>query len=246
MPNELEEKEKEKGEGAAGDGGADGDDKGDAGDGGTDEEITVKKSEFEKLKSDRDNYRASLLKKKADERTLDDKGSDDKGGDDGNRSTSIDESKVREIAKAESSTAISEIYKSNESRAKRLILQKYGEFVDDANWTGLITHFNSRRGKMTTEDIVDDLEDAVLLYKRSTGKLEDHLKTQQETARREGRLEGQLDSGRDAGGGGDKNDSGKSSGQLSQKGEEMARAMHTDPEKVKKVEYSKDNVISVL
>lgn len=204
------------------------------------ETITVKKSEFEKIQSDRDNYRAGLLKKKADERSLDNKNKDAGAG-----SIAIDEAKIAEIAKAQATAAFAETYKSNENRAKILITKKYGELVDDANWVGFMSHFNGRRGRATVEDILDDFEDTMLLYKRSTGKLDEHLKSEHERGVREGRIQGELGSGRGTGGAGDRNEALRSTGILTPKGEEMARAMHVNPEKVKKVDLSKDNVIDV-
>ena len=206
------------------------------------ESVSIKKSELEKIKSDRDNYRDGLLKKKADERSLDKKGGDDqdKGG-----GVIIDEARVTEIAKTQASAVLADTHKSNENRAKLLIVKKYGELIDDANWIGFISHFNGKRGKATVEDIIDDFEDAMLLYKRNTGKLDEHLKSEAERARREGRIEGQMDAGR-GGDAGDKNEGGKGTGILTPKGEEMARAMHVDLEKVKKVDISKDNVIDVI
>lgn len=205
----------------------------------SDEDITIKKSELEKIKSDRDNYREGLLKKKTDERTL------DKEKDKGGSGSTIDEAKVAEIAKAQVSAGLAETHKSNENRAKLLISKKYNELIDDANWAGFISHFTGKRGKATVEDIMDDFEDSMLLYKRQTGKLEEHLKAERERGRREGFIESNLDKARDAGGAGDKNDGGKSSGFSTLKGEEMARGMHVDPEKAKKVDVSKDNVINV-
>ena len=205
------------------------------------ETITMKKSDLKKIEEDRDNYKEGLLRKKADERSLDDKG---KGGGEGG--ATIDEAKVTEIAKAQATAAFAETHTSNEKRAKILITKKYGELVDDANWVGFMSNFTGKRGRATIEDILDDFEDAMLLYKRSTGKLEEHLKAEHERGVREGRIQGELGSGRDTGGAGDKNDGGKSSGAFSSpKGEEMARGMHVDPEKAKKVDPSKDNVINV-
>jgi hypothetical protein len=216
----------------------------DAAAGGDEEEVSIKKSELEKIKSDRDNYREGLLKRKVDERNLDNKGKDGDGDGGGkNDGGTIDEAKIIEIAKAQSTAALEGIYKGNESRAKRTFLKNHGEYVDDAQWIEMMSHFSSRRGKATSEDILDDLEDAVFSHKRETGKLDEYLKSEAERARREGRIEGQMDVGR-GGDAGDKNE-GKDAGTLSPKGEEMSRGMHTDPEKVKKVDPSKDNVIDV-
>lgn len=242
MPNETDIKNNggDDGDGAAAAKAAEDKAAADAADGkGDDDTITIKKSELEKIQSDRDNYREGLLKKKADERSLDkDK---DKGG-----GETIDEAKVAEIAKAQVSAGLAETHKSNENRAKILITKKYGELVDDANWVGFISHFTGKRGRATIEDILDDFEDAMLLYKRSTGKLDEHLKSEHERGVREGRIQAEMGSGHSAGDAGDKNDGGKSSGSLTPKGEEIARGMHIDPEKAKKVDPSKDNVINVV
>jgi len=205
------------------------------------ETVTIKKSDLKKIESDRDNYREGLLAKKASERSIDKEGGGSKGGDGG---TAIDEAKVTEIAKAQVSAALAETHQSNENRAKLIIMKRHGELVDDANWVNFISHFTGKHGKATVEDIVDDFEDAMLLYKKSTGKLDEHLKSERERGIREGRIQAELGSGHttDAG---DKNDSGKSPGFSSQKGEEIARGMHIDPEKSKKVDPSKDNVIQV-
>ena len=51
--------------------------------------------------------------------------------------------------------------------------------------------------------------------------------------------------GVDTGGAGDQGE-GKDKAALSPKGEQMAKSMHVDPEKVKQVDPSKDNVINVV
>ena len=210
---------------------------------GDEEEITVKKSEYDKVISDRDNYRAGLLKKKADERAIEPKG---ESGDEGEGKATIDETKVKEIAKAEASAIRSEAYTSNEKRAGQLLLKKYGEYVDDAQYASLMAHFVSRKGKATVEDIMDDFDDAVLLHKKSTGKLDEFLKKQSERARAQGQIEGNLNLGRSAGGAGDRNESSRSTGTISPFGEILARATHTDPEKVKKVDIRRDSVIEKI
>jgi hypothetical protein len=184
------------------------------------------------------------LIKKADDRSLDTKKADPVGA---SPSATIDEAKVSEMVRNEANAILGETYKSNENRAKRLFLTKYSEYLDDAQWADMISRYNSKNGKASVEDILEDFEDAVLLHKRSTGKLDEHLKRESERNRREGRIEGQMDSGRDGSSAGDRNGLGKGSGSFtSQKVDEMARAMHVDPAKAKKIDPGKDNVIDVI
>ena len=208
--------------------------------------IKVKKSQIHKLASDRNNYRKATLDKKATERELNNKGGDGKGGDDNKGAATVDETKVKEIATSAANTAVSDIYKSNENRAKRAFLKAHGEYLDDAQWTALMSNFHSKRGKVTPEDVLEDMEDALLVHKRGTGELDKHLEKMREQGRNEGRIDAELNTGHNAGGAGDRNGGAGTAGKLSPKGEEMARGMHVDPEKVKKVDPSKDNVIKVV
>ena len=212
-----------------------------AGAGDDEEEITVKKSEFEKIKSDRDNYRAATLIKKADERA----GKMNEEEKKEEFSATIDEARVAEIAKAQISAVREETYESNQKRANRVFLQKHPEYVDDAQWVQLMSNVSPRRGKSTPEDIMEDLEDGILLHKKSTGKLDEYFKSEAERAIRDSQIDNQFGLARSAGGIGDRNEVPKSASTLTPKGEEMARGMHVDIEKVKKIDPSKDNVIQI-
>lgn len=218
---------------AAGDGGGNGE-----------EDVTMKKSEVDKLQADlkksnedRDNYKKGLLQKKADERNL---GGEGQGGSGDNV---IDEKKVGEIATAATNKALRG---ASEKTAKRAFLTAHPEYVDDAQWTELMSNLTFRGTELTHDDVLGRMDAALLEHKRSTGKLEEHLKAEHERGVREGRIQGELGSGHGTGGAGDRNEGGKGTGTLSPKGEEMARAMHVDPEKAKKVDPSKDNVINVV
>src|SRR3990167_4143602 len=78
------------------------------GSGAGEETVTMKKSDLKKIEEDRDNYKAGLLAKKADERDLHNKGGagagDGKGGSEGAgappAAAVIDEKKVGEVASA--------------------------------------------------------------------------------------------------------------------------------------------------
>jgi len=207
-----------------------------AGDG--EETVTIKKSELKKIEDDRDNYKTGLLQKKADERELEKK--PDEGGGQPAQAV-IDEKKIAETATAATTKVLRD---AGEKLAKREFLKAHSEYVDDVNWAALMANLTFKGGEVTKEDVLDRMEAALLEHKRSTGKLEEHLKSEHERGIREGRIQGELGSGYNSGGAGDRSDK-KDTGTLSPKGEEMARAMHTDPEKVKKVDPLKDNVLDI-
>lgn len=222
---------------AAGAGNGDG-----SGDG--EETVTMKKSDLKKIEEDRDNYKKMGLQKKADERDLHAGAGDGKGGEGAGAPSAavIDEKKIGETATAATNAALRS---ASERTAKRVFLKAHPEYLDDAQWASMMANLTFRGTEVTTEEVSDRMEAAVLEHKRSTGKLDEYLKSEHERGVREGRIQGEIGSGHGTGGAGDRNEGGKGAGSLSPKGEEMARAMHTDPEKVKKVDLTKDNVIDI-
>ena len=185
-----------------------------------------------------------MLKKKADERDLKgDQGTGDGKGGEGGGSNVIDEKKVGEVATA---AANKTLRTASERTAKRSFLTAHPEYVDDVQWTALMSNLTFKGTELTHDEVVDRMEAALLEHKRSIGKLDEHLNKERERGRQEGRIEGGINAGRDAGGAGDRSGGGgegKGTG-LSEKGKEMARAMHTDPEKAAKVDLTKDNVMT--
>jgi hypothetical protein len=208
--------------------------------GGDEETVTIKKSEFEKIQSDRDNYRTAALKKKADERSLDDKGGKD-DGDDEDEENVIDEKKVSDLATASARKVQRE---ASERIAKRSFLVAHPEYVDDGEWTGLLAQLTFKGDELTVDDVQDRMEAALFEHKRKTGKLEEHLKVERERSVQEGRIRGNIEFGYQAGGQGDRNNAGDD-GKMSAKALEMSQRMHVDPEKFKKVDIKKDNVIQM-
>ena len=214
------------------------------------ETVTMKKSDLKKIEEDRDNYKAGLLAKKADERDLHNKGGagagDGKGGSEGAgappAAAVIDEKKVGEVASAAANKTMRD---ASERTAKRSFLKAHPEYVDDSQWTAMVANLSFRGTEVTVDEVLDRMEAAVLEHKRSTGKLDEYLKSEHERGVREGRIQGELGSGHGTGSAGDRQEGGKGAGGLSPKGEEMARAMHTDPVKAAKVDPSKDNVIEI-
>ena len=155
----------------------------------------------------------------------------------------MDEKKVGEVASA----AVTKTLRgASEKTAKRAFLTAHPEYVDDAQWTALMSNLTFRGTEVTVDEVLDRMEAALLEHKRSTGKLDEHLKAEHERGVREGRIQEQTGSGQGTGGAGDRNEGAKGAGQLSPIGEYMARVMHIDPEKVKKVDPTKDNVIKVV
>jgi len=205
------------------------------------ETVTIKKSDYEKTLKDLDNYRIGLIGKKAEERKLGEGGGDGGGNGGGGNGTGIDEKRAGEIAAAASTKAMRD---ANEKSAKRTFFKKYPQYLDDKEWQTLAANLTFKGGESTTEEITDRLEAAMFETLRQTGKLEEHLEKERLAGIEQGRTEGSM---RDAAGGGaagDRRDSGGGPGNLSPAGERMATAMHTDPEKVKKVDIGKDNVIT--
>ena len=173
-------------------------------DAGGEETITMKKSELKKIEEDRDNYKKGLLQKKADERNLDGAGAGAGGGTGGGQGGSavIDEKKVGEVASA----AVTKTLRgASEKTAKRSFLTAHPEYADDAQWTAFLSHLTFRGTEVTHDDVADRMEAALLEHKRSTGKLEDHLKSEHERGVREGRIQEQTGSGQGTGGAGDRN-----------------------------------------
>jgi len=200
------------------------------------ETVTIKKSDLAKIESDRDNYRTVALKKKADERA-----NGDEKDDTTNNSGDAD---VTRLVDERVGAFQQETYKSHERRAQRALLQLHPEYADDASYTDLMSDFTSKRGKATSEDIIEDMEDAILLHKRRTGKLDEYMKSERERGRAEGRMDSQVNLGKTLGGTGDRNEKSTDT-PLSAKGLEMAQGMHVNPTKAAQVDPRKDNVIDL-
>ena len=213
------------------------------GGGAGEENVTMTKAEHQKLIEERDNYKKGLLEKKAEERDLHkvpDAAAAAAAGQ-GAGAGAVDDKKIADAASAATNKTMREVA---ERTAKRSFLKAHPEYVSDAEWAALLPHLTFKGNELTSEEVSERMEAAVLEHKRSTGKLDEYMKSEHERGVREGRIQGQVGAGHGTGGGGDRNDA-RAAGALSQKGEEMARAMHTDPAKAAKVDIAKDSVIDV-
>lgn len=200
------------------------------------ETVTMKKSDLKKIEDDRDNYKRMGLQKKADERNL--------GGGDGGAGggTTFDEKKVNEVATAATTKVLRD---AGEKNAKREFLSAHSEYVDDAQWSSLMSHYYSKGGEVTKEEIRDRMEAALFEHKRATGKLDEHLKAEADRARQQGRAEGQAGFGANAGGAGDHQGGGQATGNESAVAM-ASRFSKTDPKKVAKIDVTKDNEIVTI
>jgi len=116
------------------------------------ETVTLKKSELDKIKGDRDNYRRVALAKK---------------GKKGSRTTDKD-TKGEFVSK-------SEFYRGNEKEAvKRATIPTDNDTPEqialkkeiDENWESITKYFKGTSGKSTPEDIHEDILDAHAAWKR--------------------------------------------------------------------------------
>lgn len=203
----------------------------------TEDSVAISKIELEKLRKDHDTYREGVLHYKTKEKELISKKID-------SDTTTIDEDqKIKQIVEQTSASIFGKIEQSNEKKAKVLFLKKNPEYFDDTNWADLMTFYAGRRGKIDSDEITSDLEDAVLLHKKSSGKLDEYLSTERERGRREGVLSAGVYSAGSAGGVGDVGSGGKASVKIN---EDMARAFHNDPEKVAEIPDGREFTIDIF
>ena len=176
-----------------------------------DETITIKKADYDKQMSDLENYRQATIGDKY--RPLPDNPNPNGGGsggaapgnDAGGGGSTITEDKVKEIATQVSSQ---NTQKKNEKDAKDKFYAAHPEYVDTNAWQALVVHYVPKSGKDSVEDILNDLEDAVLAHKRRTGKLDEYFDQQRIEAERKAQIDAQVNLGQNGGGVGDRSSSG--------------------------------------
>ena len=192
--------------------------------------ITIKKKDWEKTNSDLENYKTGLLNKKAADRTLDQNAGGDHGA--GNSGGSaLDEKKVIEIATKASQA---NTHKSNEKAAIKQFLKTHADYTEDKNWAELLPFLPANINKDDPAAIVDAMEGAVLLHKRSTGKLDEYMSQQADTARREAEMNAQVNLGFGAGGVGQRATQGNSSDKPAESTIEMGKRFGHDADKIEK------------
>lgn len=167
----------------------------DAAAGGGDETITIKKKDWEKTNSDLENYKTGLLNKKAADRSLDGDGGQGSGNGSGNQN--LDEKKVEEIA-----TRVSQknTHSANEKAAIKEFIKTHADYADDKNWAELLPFLPGKINKDDPAAIIDAMEGAALLHKRSTGKLDEYMAQQADQARRDAEMQAHVNMGFGAGG----------------------------------------------
>lgn len=188
------------------------------------------KARLAKTEEDRDHYREGLLNSKKD-RSLSEKKEEKSQDDDDDGDSKVD---LEKIKKETTEAVLSRINEKNEKAAVKDISKKYPDLLDDRNWGDFIKHYRATRGKETVQDIMEDLEDAYLLYKRGRGE---QINSQD------------FNKGKDAGkaeakkaelasvAGEGKRDEGQAGAKVTPQQEAMAKAFGHDPNKV----YSEDS-----
>lgn len=160
----------------------------------------------------------------------------------GGGSRGIDETRATTLA---TTAAQKTLRDANQRTARTQFIKNHPEFSDEAKMIPVLAELSFKGSEVTTDEIYDRFESALTEHLRKIGKLDEHLKSERERGIREGRIQGHIESGHGSHGSGD-GTVGRSNGELSPKGQEMARSMHVDPAKAAQVDPSKDNVINVV
>lgn len=188
------------------------------------------KARLAKTEEDRDHYREGLLNSKKD-RSLSEKKEEKSEADDDEEDSKVD---LEKIKKETAEAVFSKIYEKNEKAAVKDISKKYPDLIDDRNWGDFIKHYRATRGKESVQDIMEDLEDAYLLYKRGRGE---QIQSQDFNKGKEaGKAEAKKAELASVAGEG-KRDEGQPGAKVSPQQEAMAKAFGHDPQKV----YSEEN-----
>jgi len=136
-----------------------------------------------KLEKERDNYKTALLTAKYKTLTLGKTKEDveEKGKE---WDETSDESQKETLNKVEK-IVLERIEKRNEQGAIKRFLKKHPSLASNGLlWSSIVASYNATRGRETTDDIYEDLEDAYLISKRKDGTLkEDFNKAKQEGER---------------------------------------------------------------
>lgn len=121
-----------------------------------DDNITLTKAEYQKLQEERDNYKKGLLSLKRKGRTL--PGDNDKETDKQDTTNYYDDSEY--VTKRD-------LQKKEEKQAVSLALVEIPELDD--NWDDIVEFYYPKRGKDDAENIVEDIRDAVEIWKFRKG-----------------------------------------------------------------------------
>lgn len=203
------------------------------------ENVTIKKADLDKINSDLENYKkmGNSHKEKAEKWEAYEKAEIAKSEASKNQNqdnqNQFDESRVSEVTKKT-------IREANQRTAQNLFFKN----ISEEEKIAVLAELKLSGNELTVDELTDRLDAALLEHKRKTGKLDEYIGQQKEIARQQGQFEGQMNIGHQGGGAGDRNEQSKGS-ELSERGKEMAARLHADPEKVAKIDPSKDNVIKV-
>lgn len=229
-------------------------DEGNEGDenGGNEETVTIKKSELDRINNDLENYRKATLDRKAAEREAKKKEAEEAAKNTANEagqsnSITLDEKKIKEIVQQAQTSTINIFEKANEKAAIKEFMGVHKELLDDATWTDFISDYSPRRGKTSKEEILEDFQDAMLVYMRRIGKLDEYLKKEAERMQEFNNANHRANIGHNAGSRGDGSSSGGSdNARITPTLERVSSHFKHDPKEIAKVDVSKDSEINVF
>jgi hypothetical protein len=201
------------------------------------ETVTIPRVQLEKLTEERDNYKAGLLKRKAEERS-NPAGNGGEHENDPKNPPVPPASTDAETVRNETRKVLDEDRAKNskvlQKKAHERILANHPEYADDVAWNRALAHLRLSGEEVTVEDFEESIEDAIFLDQKKQGKLDNYIKEQAQRAEQEGRNKAHQENVMSAGGTGDGRAPTQST-PLTPAREAMARRFGHDPVEVSKI-----------
>ena len=157
------------------------------------------KDKLEKVESDKDNYKKGMLKYKG--LTLDKKETKEATKDESEEeiypdwdedSKKFQKQTLSKVEERATATAMSIIEKANEKAAIATFIGKNQELSDVDAWGEVVANYNPRNGKETQQDIINDLEEALVITRYRKGELGKSELDAEERGRKKGQAESQV------------------------------------------------------
>jgi len=207
------------------------------------EEAIDWEAKAKKLEEERDNYKKALLSTKSKELRLS-KDEDKKEEENSKWDEESKEFQKETLSKSEQIVR-RQLEKMNERGAIRRFLKRYPEVAqDNLKWNDIASAYKPTRGKDTSEDILEDLEDSYLVLRRKDGSLKRELEEARKKGEHDGAVKAKSAQMASVSGAGNhsvsKSDSKK---ELTSNAKKMAERMRTPLDKLEKEDDSTTAVI---
>lgn len=203
----------------------------------TSETLETLKAENARLKEERDNYKAGLLKKKGEEKL-------NKG-----KEENTEEEDPKKIDPTIVASIVDERLSSDRKKLQKRALDQFIDqykIQDEATLNGVLANLHLTGDEILIDDYHSSFRKALLLHKADKGELESFIEAEKKRTTRQAQIDAEVKAGMNAGNNGDGRHMSGVKPTLSPKGEEIARGMKVDPEKSAKIDIHKDNVISIV